>query len=219
MKDKYRKENLLQVVKISKSFKDVCRKLNICTTGNNFYTVKKYIEIHNIDTAHFLTQKEHLNKIHEIKKPSNKEIFCENSPFNTYRVKKRIIKENLIKYQCAICSNNGEWNQIKLVLQLDHIDGISNNNVLSNLRFLCPNCHSQTDTFCGKHRGKKAILEKERAKNNGFTEKEKRSYINKRKVKDRPCKETLILEIKEMGYVKVGRKYNVSDNAIRKWVK
>lgn len=51
-------------------------------------------------------------------------------------------------YKCARCGNAGEWNGDPLVLQVDHIDGDRTNNVLDNLRLLCPNCHSQTPTFC-----------------------------------------------------------------------
>ena len=56
-----------------------------------------------------------------------------------------------MKYKCAICGNNGIWNNQKLVLQLDHKNGDNTDNRLSNLRLLCPNCHSQTDTFSGRN--------------------------------------------------------------------
>lgn len=66
------------------------------------------------------------------------------------KVKARLIKNNLVQYVCSICSNTGVHNNKPLVLQIDHIDGNRYNNILSNLRFLCPNCHSQTDTFTSK---------------------------------------------------------------------
>ena len=59
---------------------------------------------------------------------------------------KRYISETK-GYECVWCGNNGKYNGKDLVLQLDHIDGNSDNNNLENLRLLCPNCHSQTDTF------------------------------------------------------------------------
>lgn len=55
--------------------------------------------------------------------------------------------------KCAICGLGPEWNGFRLVLQLDHIDGDSDNNKLDNLRLLCPNCHTQTDTFSSKGKG------------------------------------------------------------------
>ncbi len=50
---------------------------------------------------------------------------------------------------CFICGQNNDWNGKPLTLQADHIDGNSDNNVEKNLRLLCPNCHTQTETFCG----------------------------------------------------------------------
>ncbi len=62
-------------------------------------------------------------------------------------IKKIIIRDKLLSYECDIC-HNFEWLGKKLSLHLDHINGIHNDNRLDNLRFLCPNCHSQTDTYC-----------------------------------------------------------------------
>jgi hypothetical protein len=58
-----------------------------------------------------------------------------------------------VKYECSICHTN-EWLGNKLSLHLDHINGINKDNRPENLRFLCPNCHSQTDTYCGKNNSK-----------------------------------------------------------------
>lgn len=54
---------------------------------------------------------------------------------------------------CQECGQTSVWNSMELVLQLDHIDGDSDNNYPSNLRLLCPNCHSQTETFGSKGKG------------------------------------------------------------------
>ena len=55
-------------------------------------------------------------------------------------------------YVCDDCGTGGNWNGKNLVLQLDHIDGNSDNNMLDNLRLLCPNCHTQTETWCGRNK-------------------------------------------------------------------
>ena len=55
--------------------------------------------------------------------------------------------------KCAECDTTALWNNKPLVLQLDHIDGNSDNNSLMNLRLLCPNCHSQTENFGSKGQG------------------------------------------------------------------
>lgn len=64
-------------------------------------------------------------------------------------IKKYLLEDLCIPNKCAICSLS-EWQGKPLTLELDHIDGNSSNNELSNLRLLCPNCHSQTETFRGK---------------------------------------------------------------------
>ena len=78
------------------------------------------------------------------------DIFVENSKVARDQIKNIIIKEKLINYVCSECGQDGNWNGKVLSLQIDHINGVRNDNRLSNLRFLCPNCHSQTSTFCNK---------------------------------------------------------------------
>jgi len=66
-------------------------------------------------------------------------------------VRKRIIKENLLPYKCNECGIS-EWKDQKLSLHLDHINGMNGDNRIENLRFLCPNCHSLTETYTGKNK-------------------------------------------------------------------
>lgn len=67
-------------------------------------------------------------------------------------LKKFLIEEMKIK-NCCLCNQKPFWNGKRLVLQLDHIDGDSDNNNINNLRLLCPNCHTQTETFASKGKG------------------------------------------------------------------
>jgi Zn finger protein HypA/HybF involved in hydrogenase expression len=80
----------------------------------------------------------------------------ENSPFEDlgHQLRKKIVLEEQ-EYKCSYCQNS-EWMGLRITLELDHIDGNRNNNVRSNLRGLCPNCHSITDTWkIGSAVGKK----------------------------------------------------------------
>ena len=85
------------------------------------------------------------------KKFTFEQAFCINGTLTTQKLKQRILKENLIPYRCIECNNGGTHNNKPLTLHLDHINGINNDNRIENLRFLCPNCHSQTETYAGKN--------------------------------------------------------------------
>ena len=69
------------------------------------------------------------------------------------KLKKRIIKAGVLENKCSSCGID-KWNGTDIVLQLDHINGKSKDHRLENLRLLCPNCHSQTPTWCGKNKSK-----------------------------------------------------------------
>ena len=85
------------------------------------------------------------------------EILVENSSYtNLNRLKKRLVRSGVLKYECEECGNNGEWNGKPLALQLEHKNGKHNDHRLCNLCFLCPNCHSQTETYAGRNSNKLA---------------------------------------------------------------
>jgi hypothetical protein len=71
---------------------------------------------------------------------------------STAALKKRLLEEGLLTWRCSLCGIDA-WRGHPLSLQLDHINGDRWDNRLENLRLLCPNCHSQTDTFAGRNIG------------------------------------------------------------------
>jgi 5-methylcytosine-specific restriction endonuclease McrA len=93
------------------------------------------------------------------RKYTNEEVFTQKSTYARHHIKKRLLEDNLIVYECAICKNKGIHNNKPLSLQLEHVNGISDDNRIDNLNFLCPNCHSQTDTYAGRgSKGKRKIF-------------------------------------------------------------
>jgi 5-methylcytosine-specific restriction endonuclease McrA len=198
------KNEMVLIIKKSKSLKEIIETFGLSTNGSSSYNnIKKKIKELELEIPiyHYYG-----NGKHNIKK-EDVDVFIENSNYPRQKLKKRIIDNNLIIYTCSECGNKGTHNNKNLILQLDHINGINNDNRIENLRFLCPNCHSQTENYGGKSNiGKynkiKLVIKKQRP----------------RKV-ERPNFEVLLNDIKILGYCGTGRKYGVSDNAIRKWKK
>ena len=87
----------------------------------------------------------------------NSDIFTENSKYSNEMVKQRIVKDNLLEYRCIKCGVDS-WQGETIVLDLDHINGNNRDNRLENLRYLCPNCHSQTPTHRSKNIKYKRLL-------------------------------------------------------------
>jgi hypothetical protein len=87
----------------------------------------------------------------------NETVFVEHSSYSRRSLKKRIIEQNLLNHCCQECGLKHEWNGKPIVLQLDHINGINNDHRIENLRFLCPNCHTQQDTYAAKNIKKNKI--------------------------------------------------------------
>ena len=83
--------------------------------------------------------------------PTNEILEGKHPYYQTLKLKKRLIKEGIKENKCDICEIT-EWNGKPISMQLDHIDGNSHNHKLENLRMTCPNCHSQTETYCGKNK-------------------------------------------------------------------
>ena len=139
------------MIKESHSYAECCRKIGYSDRGRyGSDQIKKRCAELNISTEHFSSV---ASMIKVAQKYTLDEILVENSSYkNISRLKLRLINENRLEYVCAICGNNGFWNDQPLTLTLDHINGKHLDHRIENLRFLCPNCHSQTETFSGKNK-------------------------------------------------------------------
>ena len=146
-------EEFIQIISNANSYSDCLRALGLTPRGGSSSDIlKRRIKELGCSIEHF-GKKPNSNS----SKYSLDEILVENSSYtNIARLKIRLVAENKLEYKCAFCGNTGEWYGQKLVLQLDHINGINNDHRIDNLRFLCPNCHSITDTYAGKNIGNQA---------------------------------------------------------------
>jgi len=200
------------LVENSTSIGEILKCFNLQNKGGNSNTVKRRIKHENIDMSHITLGRGSNKGKRFTPKKSDAEFFCENSNTSRHHIKQRIIKNNLIKYECSACGISNMWNNKELVLQLEHKNGINNDNRLENLTFLCPNCHTQTNTFAGRNRNRNRNKIPKTKKGRGGP----KHWL--RKV-ERPSKEELEELIKKYSMVKIGKMYGVSDTAVRKWIK
>lgn len=221
----FNKSDIENIVRESKSVKECLEKMGRPSGPGNYRTFYRLRDKYDLDTSHF-SQK-------GTRGVNEKTLYI---PLNEYVKQSRnikgsvlltkLVKEGYKEYKCENpeCGIS-EWCGKPITLQIHHIDGNHNNNTIENLMILCPNCHSQTDSFCG--RGKKykkdnfckvcgkpihkdtdsGICVKCRAKMNRKTE--------------WPTKEKLsqILKENKGNFTKVSKIFGVSDSAIRKWCK
>lgn len=230
MKRKWTDQQLIDAVKISFNFQDVSKLLGLSNFGANSKTIKKYIKLLNIDTSHFLTTSEMLKQARAASKTKAltplEDVFIENSSLDRKCIKRLIIENNLIPYECNLCKII-QWNNKPLSLHLDHINGINSDNRLENLRFLCPNCHSQTDTYCGRKLKNITLApntcqdcDKDIASDstrcnpcNAIFRKGKISKI------DWPSTNILIDMVNQYGYRGTGKLLGVTDNSVKKRIR
>jgi hypothetical protein len=204
----------------AKNITQVMKNLKRADSSAGRLIVKRHIVDYNIDTSHFETHKERYERnLNSFVKLPNEKIFIEHSTYNSgNKIKDRLYDGGLKKRECEKCGQNENWNGEYMSLILDHINGIHDDNRLENLRILCPNCNATLPTHC---RGNKK-LKKQQQNDVSLTENKTNHYkkisYSQRKVK-RPEYIELKEDIKNLGYLATGRKYGVSDNAIRKWIK
>ncbi len=208
------------VVAESGSIAECVRKLELPTKQGHYYRqFHKTVKSLNISTEHFDPYKSRKTNAFNLR--PYEEILVANSDYkSSSSLKKRLIKDGMLENRCHICNLQDEWLGRRLSLHLDHINGVNNDNRLENLRLLCPNCHSQTDTYCGKHRKKITVRCADCKKVINRTSIRCVKCSNKLHALDTkivwPPINELMDALEVESYSAVSRRLVVSDNAIRK---
>lgn len=255
------KEKYIEILKKYDNWDDILEELNF-TSLQCLNNLKTHLNILHIDYSHIKKQVRLKNNSRRIE-----DILVDDSLYtNMTSLKKRLINELNWKHECSGCNNSrftNNWvTNVPIPLEIDHINGKHCDNRIENLRFLCPNCHSQTSTYKGKNmritienkrddtpetiakdilndiikKVERNIYKKEceeknnnkcidcgndisRDKNRCIKCNDKNKFITACEKTNRPSLEQLLKDVRELNYTNTGKKYNVSDNSIRKWIR
>lgn len=141
---KYSVDELKVAIDKSMCFSDVCRLLNITTCTFNITRLKKLCVDNDISINHFDLKKSfRRNKVNL----TTRDVFIIDSKISRSHLRNFCIRNGLYTGNCEECGIGELWNNKYLLIELDHINGINDDNRVENLRWLCPNCHSQTPTY------------------------------------------------------------------------
>jgi hypothetical protein len=215
------------------SWVEALRRLGQCPSGGNPRTLKAWAKRWGIATDHFEARDAGIARLGRRRKIPLREILVEGSTYGRGGLKQRLYDEGMRRPVCELCGQGETWRGRRMGLILDHVNGVRDDHRLENLRIVCPNCAATLETHCGR-KNRRAIRSRNcplcgkafrpKYRDHRYCSREcgqragRREGVRRRRV-DRPPYEQLLREIEELGYLAVGRRYGVSDNAIRKWVR
>jgi hypothetical protein len=213
---------------------EALRALGYTPKGSNYRTLQRYAEAWQIPTDHFDPNQARRRFSRERVIPLER-VLVEHSSYPRGKIKARLYASGLKAPKCELCGQGETWHGMRMSLVLDHINGVSNDNRLGNLRIVCPNCAATLATHCGRNLPRERVCpgchevfvphhirhrycssrcwgRVQSATLSGVPQPSRRKVV-------RPSYGQLRDELSEMSFLAVGRKYGVSDNAVRKWLR
>ncbi|WP_051796243.1 HNH endonuclease [Streptomyces sp. NRRL S-87] len=147
---------LRTAVEASTTLAETLRRLNLPVSGHTHQALKAWIREEGLPTGHFLGQAHQRGKPGPTPRRTAEAVLVRHD--NPRRTKtpllRRALQEMGVPECCAECGTPPEWLGLPMTLEVDHINGDWRDDRMANLRLLCPNCHAQTDTWCGRRRRK-----------------------------------------------------------------
>ncbi len=231
----YTCEEAREAVAGSLSYAEALRRLGLRPNGGNHRLFRRYVdEIWRIPTDHFDPCRSQRLGFRPQPIPLA-DILVEGSTYNRWSLKQRLYREGVKERRCEMCGHYEIWRGRPMSLILDHINGAGDDNRIENLRIVCPNCAATLDTHCGRknrihvlpraclHCGSEFVprypAHRFCSRACGRHAQSTHEARPERRKVERPPYEQLLADIAELGYSGTGRKYGVSDNAVRKWVR
>lgn len=147
--NKIEKQFIIDSIKSSISFREICSKLNISFGGSSVKNIKQFIKENNLSSSHLVGK--HHNKNKGRKNTKTESYLSGEQKITPHKLRIRLLKDGIFKSECSCCKNT-EWLGNKIPLELHHKDGNKQNNSIENLLLLCPNCHYFTENYKSKNR-------------------------------------------------------------------
>jgi transposase-like protein len=231
---KYTEQAVRDAVAAARSLSEALRTLGLRPAGGNHRTLHRLIAKYGISVDH-MDPKWALRRAPRNCATPLPEILVVDSTFHRGHLKERLFHEGVKKRRCELCGLGEEWCGRPMSLTLDHINGVPTDNRIGNLRIVCPNCAATLDTHCGRknridrdpraclHCGSEFIpkypTHRYCSQRCGIHSKGSHEPQPERRKVPRPSHQQLLSDLQTMSFVAVGRKYGVSDNAVRKWLR
>ncbi|MFD8983107.1 HNH endonuclease [Streptomyces sp. NPDC059564] len=156
---KWTREILAEAVAASTTMCDVLRRLGLDVVGGHHTHISRKVKAFAIDTSHFAPPPRTERMRENRRRRSPEELLRENPSPTATRVHNRRLRRAPMEIgheeRCSMCGLEATWQGEPLPLEVDHINGDWRDNRADNLRFLCPNCHSTTDTYRGRAKGRR----------------------------------------------------------------